>query len=135
MPLVFGYDMRTRRAYVAQAELRDALGLLRDSDGSAGQLLPRPGEAAASGRCGALRLPIAQESLAIVLKHFGATPAQVCFIYSGSELVVEVRDDGSATASAAPELEWWPGLDRDARTDPHAGRRARSVIGWQRATG
>lgn len=62
----------------------------------------------------------------MVLKHFGATRAQVCFINSGSELMVEVRDDGSATASAAPELEWWPGLDRDARTGQHAGRRARS---------
>jgi len=36
---------------------------------------------------------------------------RVCYTYSGREPVVEVRDDGRASASAAPELEWWQGFD------------------------
>jgi signal transduction histidine kinase len=112
----------------AMAEMRRALGILRDTEPPEAALAPLPGLAQLSGLLDQLRtagLPvdltvegtpeplttsidltlyrIVQEALTNTLKHAGATHAEVVICYGAHDITVEVTDDGRGPPpSAAP---------------------------------
>jgi signal transduction histidine kinase len=114
----------------AMAEMRRALGILRDTEPSGAVLAPLPGLGQLTSLLDQLRsagLPvdltvegtprplaasidlslyrIVQEALTNALKHARAAHAQVVVCYRASDLMVEVSDDGRGASSSAERLE------------------------------
>jgi signal transduction histidine kinase len=114
----------------AMAEMRRALGILRDTDRSGVALAPLPGlgqlptlldQLRAAGLPVDLRVEgtprplatsidlslyrIAQEALTNALKHASATRAEVVVCYGSHHVTVEVTDDGRGPAPSAGGVE------------------------------
>jgi signal transduction histidine kinase len=114
----------------AMAEMRRALGILRDTDASGAALAPLPGLGQLPDlldQLQAAELPveltvagdprplpasidlslyrIVQEALTNALKHASATHAQVVVCYGAHDITVEVTDDGRGAAPAAERSE------------------------------
>jgi signal transduction histidine kinase len=112
------------------AEMRRALGILRDTDASGAALAPLPGLGQLPDlldQLQAAELPveltvagdprplpasidlslyrIVQEALTNALKHASATHAQVVVCYGAHDITVEVTDDGRGAAPAAERSE------------------------------
>jgi signal transduction histidine kinase len=110
----------------AMAEMRRALGILRDAEPPGAALAPLPGLGQLSGLLDQLRtagLPvdltvegtpeplatsidltlyrIVQEALTNTLKHASATHAEVVICYGAHDITVEVTDDGRGAAPSA----------------------------------